>query len=151
MAFAWDPFREMDMLHREIDRLFNQSSWRSPLSRVSFLPGLSARAYPLLRLDDQPNEILVEALAPGIDPDSLRVSVVNQQLRIEGSKPAPQGVEGEAYHRNERSAGTFVRILSLPATVDADKITADYKNGVLKIMMPKSEHAKPRQITVNVQ
>lgn len=151
MALAWDPFREMDSLHREIDRLFNQSMWRSPLSRVSFLPGLSARAYPLLRLDDQANEIVVEALAPGVDIDSLKVSVVNQQLRIEGTKPAPKDVDAEAYHRNERSAGTFVRILSLPAMVEPDKITADYKNGILTIRMPKAEHAKPRQITVNVQ
>lgn len=151
MAFAWDPFREMDMLHREIDRLFNQSTWRSPLSRVSFLPGLSARAYPLLKLDDSAEEITVEALAPGIDLESLKVSVVNQQLRIEGSKPAPKDVEAEDYHRNERSAGTFVRMLSLPATVDADKITADYKNGILTIKMPKAESAKPRQISVSVQ
>ncbi|MEN6627001.1 MAG: Hsp20/alpha crystallin family protein [Candidatus Sumerlaeia bacterium] len=155
MSFAWDPFREMESLHREIDRLFNQphwqSHWRTPLSRVSFLPGLSARAYPLLRLDDQANEIVVEALAPGVDVDSLKVSVVNQQLRIEGTKPAPAGIEAEAYHRNERSAGAFVRILSLPASVNPDKISADYKNGVLSIRMPKAEHARPRQISVNVQ
>ncbi|MCE5231563.1 Hsp20/alpha crystallin family protein [bacterium] len=150
MAFAWDPFREMDMLHREIDRLFSQTSWRSPLSKVSFLPGLAARAYPLLRLDDRADEIVVEALAPGIDLDALKVSVINQQLRIEGSKPAPKDVEADAYHRNERSAGAFVRILSLPAPVNPDKITADYKNGILTIKMPKAEHAKPRRITVNV-
>ena len=151
MALAhWDPWRELTGLRRELERLLESPAGRAPFGRFSFLPGLAARAYPLLRVSDNAEQIRIEALAPGLDVDSLKLSVINNQLRIEGRKQAPEGLQPDNCHRSERSAGAFVRALELPAPIQADKIDADYRNGILSIRMPKAEHARPRRISVNV-
>ena len=145
------PFRELDALRREIERAFDDyGTWRRPFSRTSFLPGASARAYPLLNVAEDKDAIYVEALAPGIEPDSLEITVHDGQLRIAGEKPAIKDIKAEAYHRSERSAGKFVRTTALPTAVDSAKVTAQYKNGLLLITLPKAEEAKPKQISVNV-
>lgn len=150
--WTWNTNREFEVLRREINRAFESlgvdgGSW--PFSRVSFLPGRSARAYPLLNMSEDASAVYIEALAPGVDPDSLSVTMVRNQLSISGEK---LGAEGEGkpmkVHRNERSAGRFARTLNLPVDVDEGKIRADYRNGLLLITLPKAEEAKPRQITV---
>jgi len=150
----WDPMRELDQVHREIDRLFDGDSWNRwswPFSRFSFLPGRSARSYPLLNVREEADAYHVDALAPGIDTESLKVSVVNNQLVIEGEKKSTDGeIKPEAYHRSERSIGRFVRSLTLPIEINAAKVKAEYRNGMLTIALPKAESAKPRQISVNV-
>ncbi len=149
---SWDPFREVEALRREVERAFEDfGSWRWPFSWVSFLPGTAARRYPLLNLNEDEDNVYVEALAPGVDPESLDVSIVGDQLRIAGEKPPikPE-IKAEAFHRNERSAGRFVRTTTLPVAVDADKVSAEYKNGLLLLTLPKAEEAKPKQIAVKV-
>lgn len=148
----WDPFHELERLRREIDQAFDDyGTWRWPFSRTSFLPALGARSYPLMNVGEDKDSVYVEALAPGLDPDSLEISVQQGQLRIAGEKPSitPE-VKPEAYHRSERSAGRFIRTITLPTEVDADKVKAQYKNGLLLITLPKQEEAKPRQISVEV-
>lgn len=152
MLTRWDPFRELEQLHREIDRLFNGfgDRWPAPFSRFSFLPGLSARSYPLLNVLDEGEAYHVDALAPGIDPETLKVSVVSNELIIEGEKTAvDKDVKAEAYHRSERSTGRFVRSLTLPCEIDGEKVQAEYRNGLLSITLPKAEDARPRQIAVS--
>jgi len=152
----WNPFRELESLHRELDRVFGDTlpRWKFPFSRVSFLPGVAAHTYPLLNAREEDNALHVEALAPGVDPASLKITVVNNQLTIAGEKPAlPQDCaekKPDAYHRNERAAGQFIRSMTLPVEVDADKVEAAYKNGVLRITLPKAEAAKPKQIAVHI-
>jgi HSP20 family protein len=154
----WDPFRELDAIQREAARFFEgrgeraarDGDWASPFTRFSFLPGRAARAYPLVNVTDDKDAYRVEALAPGIAPDSLKVSAVGNQLTIEGEKADSEAVKAEAYHRSERSTGKFVRTLTLPAEIDAEKVTADYRNGLLTVTLPKAESAKPRQIAVHV-
>jgi len=149
---TWDPFRELDALRREVERALDDvGTWRRPFSRFSFLPALSARSYPLLNVGEDKDSVYVEGLAPGLEPDSLEISVHGDQLRIAGEKPSisPE-VKPEAFHRNERSAGKFVRTITLPAAVAADKVTATYKNGLLLVTLPKAEEAKPKQISVQV-
>jgi HSP20 family protein len=149
---TWDPFRELDTLRREVERAFDEhGTWRRPFSRFSFVPALGARSYPLVNVAEDKDSVYVEALAPGLEPDSLEISVQQGQLRIAGEKPSitPE-VKADAYHRNERSAGRFVRALTLPADVNADEVKAQYKNGLLLITLPKAEEAKPKQISVEV-
>jgi len=155
MRTAWDLFREMDDLRREMDRAFRNvglGGWlSSPVTRFAFLPGEAARVYPLLNVNEDEHNVYVEALAPGLDPDSLSIHVVQGQLNISGEKPALDGnVPREAYHRNERAAGRFVRSITLPVDVDQGKTKAEYKNGLLLVTLPKSEAAKPKQIAVKV-
>ena len=152
MMRSWDPFRELNALRREVERAFDDvGTWRRPFSRYSFLPGLGARSYPLVNVGEDKDNVYVEALAPGLKADSLEISVQQGRLHIAGEKPAitPE-VKAEAYHRNERNAGRFVRTMTLPAEVDADKVKAQYKNGLLLVTLPKAEEAKPKQISVEV-
>lgn len=151
---TWDPLREMATLQREIDRIFENMGaerWTFPFSRFSFLPGRSSRMYPLLNVSDDADNIYVEALAPGVDPKTLKVTVVRNQLTLSGEKMrCGENIKPENWHRSERAVGNFVRTLTLPFDVEEGKIKAEYKNGLLLITMPKAEAAKPKQITVNV-
>jgi HSP20 family protein len=148
---TWTGFNGLDSLRQEIERAFDDYDvWRLPFSRTSFLPGVSARNYPMLNMAEDSDAVYVEALAPGLDPKSLEVSVHDGKLRIAGEKPAVQDIKAEEYHRNERNAGKFVRTTTLPSAVNADKVSAVYKNGLLLITLPKAEEAKPRQIDVKI-
>jgi HSP20 family protein len=141
----------MDLLRRELDRVFDTySSGRTPFRSV-FLPGRSARSYPLVNMYEDENAVYLEALAPGLDAEGLEVSIHNKTLTISGDKPAPEDVEAEAYHRSERSAGGFVRSVTVDTPVAPDQVNADYEDGILTVTMPKSEEARPKQISVNVK
>lgn len=149
----WDPIQELEQLKREMDdlfRTFSEDVWDIPSFRFSFLPGVSARTYPLVNIAEDKDNVYVEALAPGIDSESLEVSVLNNTVRIAGEKPAIKDVKPEAFHRNERGAGKFIRTLSLPVDVNPDKVKAEYKNGILLLTLPKAESAKPKQIAITV-
>ena len=152
MAY-WDTFGELDSLRREIDNIFGSvGTWRFPFSRVSFLPGRAARRYPLVDVNEDKDTYYVEALAPGVNPKTLNVSVVGNALTITGEKNmAGAEVKAESYHRNERAVGKFVRTVELANEVDEAKVKADYKNGLLLVTLPKSERAKPKKIAVNVR
>src|SRR5205085_1551091 len=104
-----------------------------------------------LNVFEDKDNLYVQALAPGIDPNSIDLTLQKSSLTISGEKPAPQGVKAEAFHRNERAAGKFVRTVELPVDVDSARIKANYKDGLLVITMPKSEEAKPKHISVAVQ
>ena len=93
----------------------------------------------------------LEALAPGVDPATLDLSVVGNTLSITGEKRRVAGdVKPEAFHRSERATGKFVRHLQLPVEVDENRVHADYKDGLLIVTLPKAEKAKPKQIAVQV-
>lgn len=141
---------DLDALRQEIDRTFQTFRSGSPHWRVAFLPGHGARQYPLVNLSEDDGNLYIEALAPGVDPKSLDLSILQGALTIKGEKPGLAQVTADAYHRNERAAGRFTRTIELPVAVDAAKVRADYRNGLLMVTIPKSEAAKPKQIQVNV-
>ncbi|MBE0617032.1 MAG: Hsp20/alpha crystallin family protein [Proteobacteria bacterium] len=146
---AWDPYRELERLRREMDRIFEgvapTRTWT-----LGFLPGTSARQYPRVNIAEAGDAYLVEALAPGVDPTTLDLSVKDNVLTISGEKRAPEGVGPEAFHRSERSAGRFVRAVELPADLDAEQVKAAYADGILRVTLPKAEEAKPRRIAIDV-
>ena len=149
MATAWNP---MEALRRDIDRAFQNAGFSNDLSfRTAFLPGRGARRYPLINLAEDPDHIYIEALAPGVDPESIDLAVIRNVLTISGEKRRhPEDIKPEAFHRSERAAGKFVRTIELPVEVDADHVKAEYKHGILMITLPKAEAAKPKQISVSV-
>ncbi|MEJ2108363.1 MAG: Hsp20/alpha crystallin family protein [Acidobacteriota bacterium] len=152
--WSFDFISDMERMRREMDRFlegFGSSNWSLPFSRTSFLPGRWARGYPLLNVGEDGENLYVDALAPGVDPKSLDVSVQQNQLTISGEKKALLStVESAAVHRSERSAGQFSRTITLPSDVSAEKVNATYQDGLLKLVLPKAEAAKPKQIQVNV-
>lgn len=148
---VWDPFREMEELRREIDRAFDSAltTRRPDYRRTAFLPGRSARQYPLVNLAEDAENVYVEALAPGLDPNRIEITVQGTMLTISGEKPAVRDLPAEAIHRSERSAGTFVRAVELPRPVKDDQVSATYKHGLLLITLPKHEAAKPKRISIS--
>ncbi len=150
----WDPMRELDGLRREFERVLEDVGdiWHMPSARTAFLPGKAAGSYPMVRVSDDRDNIYVEALAPGVDPQSLDVSVLGQTLRMQGEKQAlSEDIKPEAYHRNERSAGRFARSIELPVPVDKENVSAEYTQGLLSITLPKAEEAKPKSVNIQVQ
>src|ERR1041384_8026304 len=121
---VWDPFRDLEAVRREVDRALTSvlaDGGRS--GQASFLPGRAARGYPLINIAEDRDSFYLEALAPGVNPDSLDLSVVRNTLTISGEKSPPENVTGEAFHRNERAAGKFVRSIELPAEVDGNRVS----------------------------
>ncbi len=149
MFRKWNLFNELDGLKREINRVFEGYAPRGRLYSA-FLPGSSARSYPLVNLTENDEEYTVEALAPGLSPESLDISVKGKQLSISGEKKPIDGVTSEQYHRSERSTGSFVRVINLATEVDDQKVSAQYIGGMLIITLPKAESAKPKKIEVKV-
>jgi HSP20 family protein len=146
----WDPLQEIDSLRREIDRAFEEAGL-GPLGRrgrLAFLPGRAARQYPLVNIYDDGETFTVEALAPGLDPNKIELSVLRNTLTLAGEKLGPQNVAPERIHRVERAAGRFLRTVELPAEADPEKVTANYQNGFLVVRVPRAEAARPRKIAV---
>ena len=152
MATTWNPLNLMEALRRDIERAFgNAGVVNEPFSRVAFLPGQAARRYPLINLYEDRDHVYVEALAPGVDVESLSLTVIGNVLSISGEKRrTPDNIPPEAFHRDERAAGKFVRTVDLPVEVDADQVKAAYQHGLLMVTLAKAAAAKPKQITVTV-
>ncbi len=151
---TFDVFADMDRLRRELDEFLTggRSLWNLPFSRFSFLPGRASRSYPLLNVVDHADRLTIDALAPGLEPDSIDVSVMGNQVSISGQKK-PHELENDddaICHRTERAGGQFRRTLTLPSDIDRDGVRADYRDGLLRIELPKAETARPRRIQVSV-
>lgn len=146
----WTPTRKGDTAFlSEFDRLRNQmfslfDSFPSPARRGHNRAGV----FPALNISEDAEHIYVTAELPGIPSSDLNITVENNKLAIRGERKVATEDKKVNYHRREREAGTFRRVVNLPVKVDAEKVTAVTKNGVLDITLPKAVDAKPRQITV---
>lgn len=137
----------------DFDRLFE--NWLSlPFSREWGLdtPTFAAEWLPAVDIEETENEYRIHAEMPGMKKEDVKVTVVDNVLTISGEKKAEaeQKDEKRRLHRSERIFGTFQRSFTLPEPVVADKIAASFKDGVLTVVVPKSEEAKPRKIEVKV-
>jgi HSP20 family protein len=148
----WNPFEGMEALRREIDRAFEGFGLgQEPSQQAAFLPGRGPRRYPLINLLEDKDNLYIEALTPGVDPESLNVTVMQNRLTVSGEKSRiAADIKPEAFHRSERASGKFVRTIELPVEVDEGTIAAQYKNGLLVVTLPKAEKAKPKQVNVKV-
>ena len=140
-----DVFASFDALTRTMDQLFGLGTAPSSIRAAS------RGAFPALNMGTTGNALEIYAFAPGIDASKLEVSVDKGLLTIAGERPADAtaGEEASVYAR-ERFSGDFRRVLSLPEDVDASRVEASYRDGVLRIVVPKREESKPRRITVNL-
>jgi len=142
LSTRWQPLAELNRLRSEMDRLVGRYTGEGGSSS----PG--AATYPLLNIWEDDDHLYAEAELPGFEMDDLEIYVVGgNQLSIAGERKPPE-LEGGAWHRQERGFGKFRRTIELPADVDSDKVSANFKYGVLTLTMPKSEEVKPRRIKV---
>jgi len=134
---------QLQNLRREMDQLM--AAFGPAATRWPFQIG----AYPALNVWDVGDALMVEAEVPGVPKENLEISAIGDELTIKGRRPPLEG-RNLPYHRQERGTGEFTRVITLPADVDADKVEAVVRDGVLSIRLPKAEHAKPRKIAVKL-
>jgi HSP20 family protein len=123
--------------------------FQDSLSRLFSEPA-SRPWSPAVDIYENENELVLKADIPEIDPKNVGIQIENGTLTLKGERKFEEQKNGKGYHRIERGYGTFVRAFTLPDTVDAEKVKADYKNGVLSVKLPKKEVAKPRTVNVEV-
>jgi HSP20 family protein len=129
-------------LFQEMNRL------QDVFNRVNGAAGRTAGVGPAMNIWADEQAVFIEADLPGVDPAKLDISVTEgNRLIVQGERPEVN-LPNAVWHRQERGHGTFVRELTLPTLVDADKVEARYDQGVLRLTLPKAEAAKPRKITV---
>jgi HSP20 family protein len=140
---TWHPFREFDDLHREVDRMFGDfitPTRRRELRDLSFTPACDVEeteSHYLLRFD-----------VPGIAKEDIKIELVDQQLLISGERRDDRKAEKDRNFFSERTYGKFTRTIELKTNVDADKVEASYKDGVLHVVVPKAESTRPKKIKI---
>lgn len=143
----WEPFRELSELPAEMNRLFG----RSLVPAKWLATGDGGRWFPEVDIAEEKDRILVRADLPGMKQEEIAVEVSDSVLTIKGERKRESETKDAKTYRVERSYGSFLRSFTLPAGVDAGKISATYKNGVLEIALPKLAEAKAKQIKVEVK
>ena len=144
-VIKWDPFRDLNMLQDRMNRLFEDAGRGI---RRNEEPASTTIWSPAVDIYETDGEIVVQAELPGMDRKDIALHLENNVLTIRGDRQFKKETKEDNYHRIERSYGGFSRSFSIPTTVDEEKIRADYKDGVLKVALPKKEQAKPKQIQI---
>ena len=135
----WDPFREFNTLPSRFGGFFAKD-WNLPVSTTAWNPSVD--------IFENENEVVFKAELPGMNAKDIEVRLENNVLVLKGERHFEKEAKEENYHRVEREYGTFSRSFALPTPVNADNITAEYKDGVLKIVLPKKEEMKPKPIKI---
>ena len=144
----WEPFREMADLQNRLSSLLGRAPVRRQDGQEESIT--VAEWAPLVDITEDDKEYLIKAELPEVKKDEVKVAVENGVLTITGERKFEKEEKNKKYHRVERAYGSFVRTFIVPDDADADKVTAEFKDGVLKVHLPKSEKAKPKQIEVKV-
>ena len=134
----WDPFREFNMPAR-LGSFFGKE-FETPVAATTW--------NPLVDIFENDNELVIKAELPGMNAKDIEVRLENNVLTLKGERHFEKEAKEENYHRIEREYGNFVRTFALPTAVDGDKVTAEYKDGVLKVVLPKKEETKPKPIKI---
>ena len=132
----WNPWQRLREMEREMSRLFGDVA--SPVGAT----------FPPVNVYTDNEGATVTAELPGVEPKDLDISVRDRTVVLRGERKAPEGADDERWLRRERAFGQFTRSVDLPFAVDADKVEASCRDGVLKVQLQRSEADKPKQITV---
>jgi HSP20 family protein len=143
----WDPFKDLLTLQDRMNRLFDESVRNVKTGDEALSSAIWSPAVDIYETDD---EVVVKAELPEVNQKDIDIQIENNTLTLRGERKFNKETKKENFHRIERSYGTFSRSFTLPGTIDQEKINADYKDGILKISMPKREETKPKQIKVAV-
>ncbi len=133
------PWDELNQMRQQLEHMLDDA----PQQRVS------AGVFPLINLTEDKDKYYVRAELPGVKGAELDIQVTGNNLAISGERKIAAEIEGARYHRREREAGTFSRMIALPGEVDTDQVEANLENGILTIVVSKAEIAKPKQISVS--
>lgn len=145
----WNPLGEMEDLHHRLSRWFGAPA-RTGNSGTSLENMMVADWAPSVDISENEQEWLIKADLPEVKKEDVRVSVEEGVLSLSGVRRLEKEEKGQRYHRIERVHGTFVRSFTLPDNADGAKVNAEFKDGVLKIHLPKTAKAKPKAVEVKV-
>src|SRR5271163_2413477 len=144
----FEPFREFSTLQDRINRVFRESYGHGPAGQDESLT--TSSFAPAVDVYEDEHTVTLKIEVPGIDEKDIDVRLENNTLTVHGERKIEKEEKEENYRRVERQYGSFTRSFTLPTTVDAEKVSANYDKGVLKIALAKKAEAKPKQIKVNV-
>jgi len=139
----WNPQQNLDTIHNHLSRFLE------PFTRIADEDLVSGAWVPPVDVAETQEKIIVRAEVPGMKQDDIQIEFENGLLTIRGERKLVKD-EGVTFHRVERTFGNFRRSFTLPRTVDPERISATYRDGVLEIEVPKKEEAKPKQIRIAV-
>ena len=142
-----DPFGDLKTFQNDFNRIFNTTLPRLFTGEDV----LSGNWSPRVDIYEDQNSIVLEADLPGLKREDFKLSIENFKLSLSGERKFEKDARGDNWHRVERSFGGFARTFSLPNTVAVDEVNAEFKDGVLRVSLPKREEVKARQIDVTVK
>jgi HSP20 family protein len=135
-------FEQLDRMRRQFERLFD--------SDLGMQPGLiGSGVFPQINLTEDADRFYLRAELPGVTSDQLEIQATGKNLSLSGERKIAAEGEGVRYHRRERDAGKFSRVIAMPSDIDPDRIEANLRDGILTIRVPKAEAVKPRQISIS--
>lgn len=140
MLMRYSPFKEIEMMEKEINKMFNDL----------FRSFDRSYEYPLMDIIDSKDDLVVYVEIPGVNKDDIKVKIHNDVLTISGERKEPDLPEKANCLIREREFGKFMRSIRLPYPIEVSKVNAEYKDGILKIILPKKEEVKPKEIQINV-
>jgi HSP20 family protein len=146
----WEPFRDLVGIQDRMNRLFDEAFRGVPRGASDEDWALGGSWAPAVDIYEQGGAIVLQAELPGVDPKDVDIRVENNTLTLRGQRQLDKEIKREDYHRVERAYGTFSRVFTLPTVVDTQNIKADFKDGMLRLTLPKREEAKPKQISINI-
>jgi HSP20 family protein len=145
MLVRWAPFREFSELQNDMNRMFDQYVRRANPGAGS---ETSAVWAPAVDVYEDEGSFVIHAELPGLGKEDIELHLENRTLTIRGERKLEKGLRLEGFHQRERLYGRFARSFTLPASIDQEKISASFKDGVLSVVLPKAEEVKPKLIQV---
>ena len=142
----WDPFGELEQMQGRLNRLFSDG----PLPRAGQDEMSFSGWSPAVDVEETDKEYLIKADLPDVKKEDVKVELLDGALTIEGERQQEKEEKGKKFHKIEREYGTFLRRFALPTEVDASKVQAEFKNGVLRVRLPKAPAVSPKAIEVKV-
>ncbi len=141
----WDPFRELETLRDEVERVFDTFFGRRGLA------GREPVFLPAIDVEETDDAFIVRAELPGMKKEDIKITLTEDSLTLSGERKREKEEKNKVYHRMEIAYGKFVRTIEFPVDVDPSKAKAVYKDGILEITIPKSEKAKPKEIEIEIK
>ena len=143
----WNPSRELEEMSDRLNRMFNRQALPQANAKETMVV---ADWVPSVDVSETEGEYQIKAEIPDVKKEDVKVTLEDGVLTIQGERALEKEEKGKKYHRVERSYGSFARSFTLPDLVDEEKVRAEFKDGVLNLLLPKSEKAKPKAIEVKV-
>jgi HSP20 family protein len=147
-VMRWDPFRDLTSIQDEINQMFDRVFGRRTAGAGREGGPSAVNWAPAVDISERKDAYVVTAEVPGVKPEELQVTLEDGLLTIQGERRMEEESSDRQYHRVERRYGAFRRSITLPSQVQADAIKASYSDGVLQVVVPKAESAKPKKIEV---